>query len=383
MKRAKAITRVPLLPALLLAVVVSAADTPEWRIETVEASEAGQASSLKVDRDGNLHLCYVLGLSRSLRYGFRDRLLDRWFVMTVDRGANGCTLALDSKQRPHISYADYGSGDGAKLHYAHWDGTAWKTQALPLNSGTIAYWTSIALDADDHPSLSFYEYRGPRGTDIKIRLRSVRWSGKEWEVRTVDADEGSGKVNHMAADARGHLHLAYANVTIGEMRYAYWNGEQWHVETVEGRRQAGEQYLGLSCAVAADRDGNPHVTYMNATRLQQKYAVRREGRWSIHIIDQLAGMTQMFDRSSIAVDDAGQPYISYYDAGRGVLKLAHLDGDRWVAEVVEGNGVGFTSSLQIDRGTIWISYMDPAGNSLKVARRALASAAASTSDNGK
>jgi hypothetical protein len=370
MRRAKAITRIPALLAASLVCVVSATESSPWRIETVDASGSGESTSMKIDKDGNAHICYVFGRGTALKYAFWDHLLNRWFVMVVDAYPNACSLALDSKQRPHISYADYGTGDGARLHYAHWDGTSWKKAPVPLNAVKIAAYSSIGLDAEDKPTIAYYEYRGPRGTDFKIRLRSVRWTGKEWEVRTVDAEEGSGKANHMTTDPQGNFHLVYANVGVGDMRYAYWDGKKWSLEMVEGRRQSGGHYVGQSCAVTVDREGNPHVTYMNASTLQIKYAVRKAGRWVKHqVVDQLTGSTDDFDRNSIVVDDTGRPWISYYDVGQGILKLAHLEGDKWVIETVDGNGSGFTSSMQIDRGKMWISYADFVSNSLKVASR--------------
>jgi len=77
------------------------------------------------------------------------------------------------------------------------------------------------------------------------------------------------------------------------------------------------------------------------------------------------------DRNGIALDSQGMPYISYYDAGSGVLKVAHPDGGRWLAEIVDENYAGFASSLQIDHGWIWVTYSSAEGDQLRVARRKL------------
>ena len=37
--------------------------------------------------------------------------------------------------------------------------------------------TGIALDANDYPTISFYEYRGSRGTELGVRMRVVTWNG--------------------------------------------------------------------------------------------------------------------------------------------------------------------------------------------------------------
>jgi hypothetical protein len=347
----------------------------EWQVETIDQSGVGKFSSMKIDKEGNLHVVYVIDDSERdpVKYGFWDHQLKRWFLMDIARGGSVCSLTLDSKQHPHISYVDAGSQPGAKLHYGHWDGTTWKIQAVPLNAEIIAYYNSIALDAQDRPSISFYEYTGPKGSDFRVRMRVVKWNGKYWEVATVDGDNQSGKFNALAIDAQGHTHLAYANVngmTAG-MRYAFWDGTSWKPEILEGLPSL-RAYVGYSACIALDKDGDPHVSYSHYDApFYVKYAVRKGGHWQIQVVDKLSGVGYP-DRNSIFLDDAGQPYITYFDARQGTLKLAHRVGQKWVAETVDSNGVGFTSSVQIDRGVIWISYADEGQNGFKVAHRPLA-----------
>jgi hypothetical protein len=356
---------------VLVALLTLALRAEDWQIEVVDASGPGLNSSLKIDKDGNAHLCYVIAHGGALKYAFWQRNLNRWFTMVVDTSAGGCDLALDSKQLPHIAYEDFGTASGSRLRYAYWDGSTWNKKPIPLNSDVISGYMSIALNPKDEPSISFYEYRGPKGTDIKIRLRNVMWNGKYWEVRTVDADEGSGKINSMVSDSQGHFYLAYAQVSIGESRYAFWNGKSWELEKVESHEQAHLQYVGFSCAIALDKQGTPQMTYMNGSSSLVKYAIRENGRWNLQVIDRITAMPVELDRSSIAIDDQGTPYIAYHDAGMGTLKLARKEGAQWRVETVDGNGAGFTSSMSIDRGVLWISYADEGTGALKVARQKL------------
>src|SRR5579863_10204606 len=100
------------LTALLLLTVVmaGAADREkmsQWKTEVVDASGAGKFASLKVDANGDVHVAYVPETDgHPLKYAFWDHHLDKWFTMTVTNIASFCTLVLDSKQRPHISWAD-------------------------------------------------------------------------------------------------------------------------------------------------------------------------------------------------------------------------------------------------------------------------------------
>ena len=71
---------------------------------------AGLFSSMKFDIHGNAHVGYVDPSGNELRYSFWDRILNKWFTTNVDRSGGFCSLALDSQQRPHISYLNYGAG---------------------------------------------------------------------------------------------------------------------------------------------------------------------------------------------------------------------------------------------------------------------------------
>lgn len=374
-KMGRFVVRIARLIVGLVVLFATVSFGAEWQIEVLDAGPPGEFSTLKEDANGNLHLAYVLddGLHNTLKYGFWDRTLKQWFLMPVAAGASFCSLVLDSKQHPHISYADSGSGSGAKLRYAYWDGKgAWKTQPIPLNSDIVGYYTSIALDSHDRPSISFYEYRGPKGTDIAVRMRIVTWNGEYWQARTVDGQNQSGKFNALAIDAQGHEHLVYANVnalTTG-MRYAYWDGVSWRLEIFDGPELNNGGYVGYAANLVLDKEGTPHTTYMNYSTPAVKYAVRKNGRWQIQTIERLAGVGYP-DRNGIAVTESGDPYISYYDAGVGTLRLAHRKGDKWLIESVDRNASGFTSSVQIDRESVWIAYADEGSGGLKVARRPL------------
>jgi hypothetical protein len=350
-------------------------EAANWKIEIVDQGGVGKYSSMKIDSFGNAHLVYVIDDSNRLpmRYATWDHVAKKWFVMTLAESVGSCSLVLDSKQNPHISYVDAGSGSGSTLRYMYWTGKEWKKVPIQINADVISYYSSIVLDASDNPSISFYEYRGPRDTDFKIRLRNVTLKNGVWQLKTVDSEEGSGKFNAMAIDPLGHMHISYANVgaTTAGARYAYWGGEKWKVEIIEGLAENNGQMVGYSSCIVLDNTGTPHVAYVNESQPMLKYAVRKKDHWQVQVV---ARMTKVGypDRNSIALDENGTPYISYYDAGRGILQLAYPDGARWVVETVDGNGSGFTSSLQIAKGQIWISYADEMNSGIKVARRDLA-----------
>ena len=347
----------PVLAAgLLAALPVQAAD---WRLGVVEGTKGGRYSSLQIDKYGNAHVCSYSPDNNALSYSFWDRAVNKWFTTVLDASSGFCSLALDSQQRPHISHIGYATG---KPRYTYWDGSSWKAQTLRIPATrVISYNTSIALDSDDHPNISFYEEG--------LRLRIVQWNGKFWETRTVDADQGSGKFNSIGISA-GRLEIAYGNVEYknASLRFARWNGQSWDVEYVEGEGMPGTSMW--SVALTLDQGDVPHIAYTDVRNRLIKYAVKRGGKWDLQVVDTIAKVGYP-DRNGIALDPQGNVYISYYDAGKGLLKLAYKKDQRWVSEVVDWNYSGFTSCLRIVDGSIWLTYSDETGEELRYARGVL------------
>jgi hypothetical protein len=370
-----------LAAATPLSLVAATAPPTNWKIEELQPGAPGRFASLKGDRNGNMHLVFVSndGTSNALIYAFWDHALTRWFTMVVAEHAGFPSLVLDSHQRPHISYSDAGGAKGSKLRYVHWDGREWKKEAILINADVIGYYTSITLDAKDNPTLSFYEYEGPAGSDYGLRMRTASWNGQYWEVRTVDAQRGSGKFNSLANNSGREPHLAYANVqgeTAG-LRYAHFDGSQWETELLEGR--PGMPWPLHSVAIAVDQHDIPHIAYTDPLNMVVKYATRQAGKWRFEVVGSIAG--EYFpDRNGITVDKEGTPYITYYDADLGALKIAWRQDGKWLADIVDPNFAGATSSVQVEQGTAWIAYTDEAG--LKVARASLPDKALLTHASG-
>jgi hypothetical protein len=233
----------------------------------------------------------------------------------------------------------------------------------------INYYTSIALDSQDNTAISFYEEAG-MGENF-ARLRVVSWDGRRWVVQTVDGDHGSGKFNSMATDSAGHLQIAYGNVLYENLslRYARWDGKSWEKELVE--RTGSSMW---SVAMVLDKDDDPHIAYTEVGKGLIKYAANLNGAWESQSVDSIARVAYP-DRNGIALDEHGNPYLSYYDAGAGVLKVAHRQGNQWLVEAVDKDFAGVNSSLQIYRGTIWVTYADENSGMLKFARGTIEHAA--------
>lgn len=338
-----------------------------WKTEVVDPG-GGEFSSLRIDLYGNVHIAYFDPNNSSLKYAFWDHNLKKWFTATLDKSSGFCSMVLDRKGHPHIAYDEYDTG---KLKYTYWDGSVWHRQTIQLAARNITYYTSVVIDKQDRPSISFYEYIGADTNGFAIRLRVVSWDGKAWEVRTVDPEKGSGKFNSLLINSTGQLSVAYANVKSEgtSLRYAHWDGRSWNREILEGTPNSS--YGAWSVFALMDKHDVPHITYTDLRDHAVKYATRDHGKWTIQVVGTISRWAYP-DRNGLALDRAGNPYVSYYDAGLGALKVAHRVNGRWVTETVEQNFSGYTSSIQIHDGTIWVSYAAENSNGLIVSHRKIA-----------
>jgi len=344
--------------------VLAAANAGTWEIGTVDGAIGGSFSSLKIDTFGNAHVAYVAESGGILQYSFWDHRLRKWFTTNLDQATGFCTLVLDSKQRPHISYPQFGN-----LKYAYWDGSAWQKQSVQVPSKETTFYTSIALSPGDNPSISYYENISGSAEQM-LRLRIVARNSNYWELVTVDQQRGSGKFNSLAIDSAGRPHVAYGNVQYenASLRYAYWDGTQWNKQILEGAGVPGTYRQAVMLFL--DKHDIPHIAYLDTLTLIVKYATQVHGKWELHSIDSI-GSAAYPDRNGIALDEQGTPYISYYDAKIGVLKVAYPQQQKWMTEVVDSGFAGFTSSLQIYDGTIWVTYSGGPAAPLRFARRSL------------
>src|SRR4051794_28240908 len=97
--------------------VVTAMHAGGWHVQPVREGTGGRVASLRVARFGKAHVVHQEGVDKMLRYSFWDRRLNKWFSTNLERASGFCSLTLDSKQRPHISYPA-----GTGVIHTYWDG---------------------------------------------------------------------------------------------------------------------------------------------------------------------------------------------------------------------------------------------------------------------
>jgi hypothetical protein len=341
----------------------AAAAGPEWYTATVDDDGwVGMMCNIALDAADRPHVVYCdRGRegheARGVKYAYFDGA--GWRITKVETGDLGqyCDIAIDSEGHPHISYNrlfDWITCRG-QLKYAYYDGSRWHTEVVD-DSGYAGLHTSIALDSRDRPHIAHRENLA----DFNGSLKHSYYDGSSWHTEIVETGADLGYHTSIAIDSHDNPHISYHydnhDTRDCRLKYARYDGSSWHVETVDNSR-----YTGKNTSLALDDADRPHISYQEDVTRCLKYAYFNGSQWQITVVD----ADDVGHRTSIALDGAGRPYISYCQEvsggppppGPDYLKYAYYDGAQWHTTYVEkGEGhdmVGLYNSLALD------SYGDP------------------------
>ena len=344
-----------------------------WNIQTVDSTgEVGsEYSSLQLDAGDRPHISYYDATNGDLKYAYRLPGQEAWGTSVVDTGDAGAnvgtysSLRLDSAGNPHISYYDE-LNRNLKYASGQWNGTGWVWQTETVdNYGFVGRYTSLALDADDHPHISYYYQPESQAEVLPGDLKYAYWDPviSGWQIEIADdggAAGDAGRFSSLQLDSAGNPHIAYHNDTSGRVTYAHLDGGTWLTETVDSTVLA----LG-AVSLQLDEADRPRVAYGEKTNSDIRYAYWHPSlhKWMIQTVytEEEAGVGYY---TSLELDSGLVPSIAYYDKGERDLKYAqrYWDGSSWVwgIQVLEASGrTGRYCSLELSAEDLpRIGYLD-------------------------
>jgi hypothetical protein len=321
-------------------------------------------TAIALDSNGRPHIAYVAGNGP---FGWADQNLKHavwtgstWQVEIVDDNDDThpqISLAIDSQDRPHVSYARqeparYVAG------YAVRTEQGWQLEQVDAAEGRdVGRYSSLALDDNDQPHIS-YEDDGQ-----ETWLKYAHKTGGNWQIEPV-VETGpfiNRSFTSLALDKNGRPHISFLGNSEGHLRYVAWDGSNWQVQTVY--TAAAGALLSGQTALALDDAGWPHITFVERSSLveQLRYAHWDGATWQVETLDD-KGQVGRFNSMALDSDDA--PYIAYYDARFGDLRLAHW-GPRWVHGPVDESGVLLAPSLALADQTPTIGYYNQSSGQVK------------------
>jgi hypothetical protein len=83
-------------------------------------------------------------------------------------------------------------------------------------SGDVGRYTSIALDSNDYPHISYQEWRAHTTGDLKY----ARWTGSAWSIETVDSTVNVNKCTSLALDPEDKPLISYYDDTNENLKCA-------------------------------------------------------------------------------------------------------------------------------------------------------------------
>jgi hypothetical protein len=334
------------------------AQTWNWTTELID--NAGSDSSVVADSEGNLHVSYYFPVEGQLKYAFRQGNGTQWFKMSLDRGYGEffTRITADSKGNPYICYSPN------ILKFAHFDGHRWAVQQIDPGGGLTSYTCSVKIGRDGAPRVSWYVESG-------TFLRYATLKDGVWAAQTADVDNKPGKWNSLVLDDKGYPHLSYVTIFKWQLRYSYFDGKGWIRTIVDSPElHPPDMQRGMGNSLAFDTHGNPMISYYDVQSLKLAHYI--DGKWKIETVEQYPSSGEMGGwksyRSTLLLDSKGNAHIGF-STPRGV-EHAWWDGNGWSTQLVL-RSVGYSAfdcSMSIDASdSLYISYTDPADQSLRLA----------------
>jgi hypothetical protein len=291
-----------------------------------------------------------------------------WITQTVDsiggeKVGSHCSLALDSKNYPHIAYL-YSNHVCAK--YAKWTGSAWSNTILRdwLWEG---FGTSIAIDASDRPVILYFS----QNTGA---LTMARWNGSTWVYKdSIDAmysstsESTTGFRLKLLIDGDGKYHAVYGRTTTTDLGYAYSTnlGVDWTAASVNN----SQNYTNRCLSMALDANKYPHLLtpakITSGSVDNMRYVWWDGADWqTTPLIYPIIACPFAYTGCCITINPAtGYPIIAYREGNaENGLDVLEYDGEDWNrTEIDPGSGLGEYSIIQFDsRNRKYIGYKNTA-----------------------
>lgn len=185
--------------------------------------------------------------------------------------------------------------------------------------------TSVAVDDAGVPHIAYVSRSGRPDSEEEAVLKYAKRVGGEWSFETVhDTGAGVGSVS-LAVTPEGIPHIGYQFTSqsgssgLHEVRYATLDGEAWAIQTIAAMAVDGQALGGISLAL--DSAGRPYVAYVDLPIRTLRYAWLDGDEWQTTPVDVTSSG---LGARALVLDSSGLPHLTYTVDGEGVVYTRFL-----------------------------------------------------------
>ena len=243
-----------------------------WSTEViVHPGHDGWDGRIALDPAGDVHIVSIdpsqFGSTSGVEWASRRD--GTWQVEEIGSGRIpyefGVALAISDDGRLHVVYHDGESslninGQGSDLLYAVLEDGQWEIEQVDTD-GDVGKSPSIALDSDDRPHITYLDRTGEQTGRVKYAF----YDGDEWNFDVVDELDdleidfiGARRTTAVALDDRDNAYVAYADRSV--LRFAKHMEDGWAIEDVTGPI-GNDQFLAQFVSLEVEGNGRPHMAF--------------------------------------------------------------------------------------------------------------------------
>ena len=340
----------------------------QWAASNLDMSDqAGRWNAVGVDSNGHIHVVQIKDGNYEIRHSVHDGT--GWNSVKInDCGNTYCWdihMVIDGNDDLHLAYTTYTSWVET-LVYMNYDGTAWTDQTVSSSAhfGPVG----IAVDSNNRPHIS-YALNGADQCGNGLRLAS--YTGTGWSHSNVDSGSNRGCESAIVIDESDNIYIAYQDRSASKLKIATDKSGSWDSYLVDTGSSPSQLYPGYMTSMAMVDSGQFHIAHFEEKDDDLRYSTGTPNSgWNTEILDS-SGHTGR--DPSIAVDAANLPHIVYHTWSGQNLKYATYDPgiSDWKISTIANNGdVGEGNSMFIDgNGIMHVPFNDATTDVLRYATK--------------